>query len=249
MHAVVPMETVTTVSTITTASTITTVSTVTTVAKLIQQDDLPFQDASQQETIQQDHLSSHSISQKGTLCQQETLLLQPANNLSLKNIEDTKGFAYATDNDEESPPTLNLSSLEYLYMSSHMNQSYSDIVSAKDKAKAICKKIEIAITNCLTVDAIKAGETHLKNALKVLESINEIDVMKLKAWKRIAPNSNSEQQPRFYYTHQKRARTVSPSKPNEEEIVECRDKLQQVEIQVCGKCMRINDKQPGDIIV
>ena len=175
------------------------------------------------------------------------MLLQPANDLSLKNVEDTKSFAYATDNDEESPPTLNLSSLEYL--SSHMNQSYLDIVSAKDKAKAICKKIEIAITNCLTVDAIKAGETHLKNALKVLESINEIDVMKLKACKRIAPNSNSEQQPCFYSTHQKRARTVSLSKPNEEEIVECRDKLQQVEIQVCGKCMQINDKQPGDIIV
>ena len=104
------------------------------------------------------------------------------------------------------------------------------------------QKIEIAITNCLTVDAIKAGETHLKNALKVLESINEIDVMKLKACKRIAPNSNSKQQPRFYSTHQKRARTVSLSKPNEEEIVECRDKLQQVlmisslEILVCDHC-------------
>ena len=132
------------------------------VAQLIQGDDLPFQDASQQETIQQDHFSSHSISQKGTLCLQDTLLLPPANDVSLKNAEDTKSFASATviHNNELSPSILNLSSLEYL--SSHMNQSYSDICSAKDKAKAICKKIEIAITNCSTVDGIKARETHLK---------------------------------------------------------------------------------------
>ena len=69
----------------------------------------------------------------------------------------------------------------------------------------------------------------MKNALKVLESINETDVMKLKACKRIVLNSNSKQQPRFYSTCQQRARTVSLSKPNEE-IVECCDKLQQVEI-------------------
>ena len=82
----------------------------------------------------------------------------------------------------------------------------------------------------------------------MLESINETDAMKLKACKRIAPYLNSEQQPRFYSTCQKRARIASLSMPNEEEIVECRDKLQQVEIQVCGKCMQINDKEPGDMI-
>jgi len=54
------------------------------VTQLTQGDDLPFQDASQQETIQLDHFSSHSISQKGTLCLQDTLLLQPANDVSLK---------------------------------------------------------------------------------------------------------------------------------------------------------------------
>ena len=82
----------------------------------------------------------------------------------------------------------------------------------------------------------------------MLESINEPDTMKLKPCKRIAPNSNSEQQPRFYSTRQKRDRTASLSMPNEEEIVEYRDKLKQVEIQVCGKCMQINDKQPRGII-
>lgn len=101
----------------------------------IQQDDLLFQDVSQKETIKRDHLSSPNASQEGTLCQQETALIQPANDLSLENVEYAKSFTDAIENDTESPSTLNLSSIEYL--SSHMNQFHSDIVSAKDKAKTI----------------------------------------------------------------------------------------------------------------
>ena len=115
---------------------------------LIQQNDLSFQDASRQERlVQQDDLSFQSVSQEDALWQQETLI-QPPNDSSLQYIvqketliqqgEDAKSFSDATDNDLS---TLNLSSLEYL--SSHMNQSHSDIVSAKNKAKTICKKLKL----------------------------------------------------------------------------------------------------------
>ena len=127
-----------------------------------------------------------------------------------------------------------------------MNQSHSDISYAKNRAKAICKKFEVALSNCTTLDAVKAGETHLKNALKILESIDRANAMKLDTCKRIAPNSNSQQQPCFCSTRQKRTCTVSLSKPNEEEIVECRDILQQIEIQVCEKCLQTNDEEHGD---
>ena len=153
----------------------------------------------------------------------------------------TKSFTDTTDNNDE-----NLSSLEHL--SSHLNQSHSDISYAKNRAKAIYKKIEVALSNCTTLDAVRAGETHLKNALKILESIDRANTMKLDTRKRIAPNSNNQQQPRFCSTRQKRACTVSLSKPNDEEIVECRDILQQIEIQVCGKCLQTNDEEHGDTI-
>ena len=78
---------------------------------------------------------------------------------------------------------------------SSSKQSHYTIEKVLDKCSCTLnqnylQKIEIAIINCLTLDAVKAGETHLKNALKVLESINETDVMKLKVSKRIAPNLN-----------------------------------------------------------
>ena len=94
-------------------------------------------------------MSLRRIFQKDTLCQQlQETLIQPANDLSLQNVSQketliqqgvhAESLANNTDND---PSTLNLSSLEYL--SSHMNQSHFDIVSAKDKAKTICKKLKL----------------------------------------------------------------------------------------------------------
>ena len=56
--------------------------------------------------------------------------------LSLQNDSVQENVSLTTDNNDE-----NLSSLEYL--SSHMNQSHSDISYAKNRAKAICKKIKL----------------------------------------------------------------------------------------------------------
>jgi len=72
-----------------------------------------------------------------------------------------------------------------------------------------------------------------------------IDNVAFKANKKVAPNSNSENQLRFYSTKKKRTCSKRLSKPTDMELTTCQDELDKVEISVCAHCLLDTDEQQG----
>ena len=78
-------------------------------------------------------------------------------------------------------------------------------MSAKDRAPSICKKIEVALLECINTERVVAGTTHLNAALtviKAMESNSRQNESGFPSLKRPAPNSKkiaSSQQNRSVY--------------------------------------------------
>ena len=137
-----------------------------------------------------------------------------------------------------------ISSLDYL-SSQVQAKTTSELNTLKEKAVTSCKKIEIALGSAANVDIIRAAQKHLNAALTIINA-KHVTTNALIARKRPAPNSNSEQQVRFHCTKKKREQKARVSKPSKEELVNCQDELQNVEIKVCGLCLFESDHQHGD---
>ena len=86
-----------------------------------------------------------------------------------------------------------MSSLQYL---THQisNQQNSDDLLVREHAIETCKKIELAICNSESVDAIKACRQHLNNALTIMSSVDKRKHSVLPQKRKIAPNAHIQPQ-------------------------------------------------------
>lgn len=122
--------------------------------------------------------------------------------------------------------------------------------STKMKAVKMCKEIEAELLNCQDVDAITAGMKHLSSALMVIRSMNNNPRnSSFPVKKRPAPNANCEKQFRFKSTKKKIEHVRKTlSKPNLDEMKECVEKLDEIEVDVCGLCLQPDDKTGNAVV-
>ena len=73
-----------------------------------------------------------------------------------------------TENETIGKPYV--SSLQYL-SKCLVNSKSTDYASTVEKAVSLCKKIEVSLLECTSLDAIKRGTKHLTAALTVIKSI------------------------------------------------------------------------------
>ena len=87
-----------------------------------------------------------------------------------------------------------VSSLQYL-SKCLVNSKSTDYASTVEKAVSLCKKIEVSLLECTSLEAIKRGTKHLTAALTVIKSIESNATTNEQCFptrKRPAPNSNAE---------------------------------------------------------
>ena len=109
-----------------------------------------------------------------------------------------------------------------------------------------CKNIELEISKCASVEALRSGEQHLNAAVIVLRSLSNIDhTSTLPVRKRPAPNANIEKQLRFVSTKKKRPVKPRLAKPDQKQLDKCIEELESIEVIVCGMCMKRNDGKIG----
>ena len=70
-----------------------------------------------------------------------------------------------------------------------------------------------------------------------------IDTDAFKTHKRVAPNSNSENQLRFHSTKKKRTCKRRLSKPTDMELTNCQEEFDKVEISVCAQYLLDSDDE------
>ena len=103
--------------------------------------------------------------------------------------------------------------------------------------------LNILLKNCDHVDALKAAEKNITSAIIALKSLAHIDTnTTLTVKRKIAPNQNSEKQPRFFSTKKKRKVTrLKMNKPSQQEIDMTLSHLQKQEITCCSVCYKEDD--------
>ena len=114
-------------------------------------------------------------------------------------------------------------------------------MSAKDRAVSICKKIEVALLDCINTEAVVAGMKHLNATLtviKAMESNSRQNESSFPTLKRPAPNSNTETQIHFKSTKKQcTSLTKSLSKPDRSDVEKCIEEMDEVDVVVCGICV------------
>ena len=141
----------------------------------------------------------------------------------------------------ESFSSVDVSSLQYLTHQISNQQNSDDLLLVREHAIETCKKIELAICNSESVDAIKACRQHLNNALTIMSSVDKRKHSVLPQKRKIAPNAHIQPQLRFISTKKKQQKKPRLAKPSNDEIAKCIETLDDVEIEVCGICFREND--------
>ena len=70
-----------------------------------------------------------------------------------------------------------ISSLQYLSKCLHTSQKSTEhtCMSAKDRAVSVCKKIEVALLECVNTEAVLAGTKHLNAALTIIKAMESIN--------------------------------------------------------------------------
>ena len=108
------------------------------------------------------------------------------------------------DVDSKSDMDCNITSLNYF--NNHCKLKTSEITSIKDRFLTTCKNIELEISKCASVEALRSGEQHLHAAVMILRNLSNIDhTTTLPVHKRPAANVNIEKQTRFVSTKKKRS--------------------------------------------
>jgi len=109
------------------------------------------------------------------------------------------------------------------------------------------KKIEVAVSCSTDREILKVAQKHLSTALTLINATG-IGNEAYKTNKRVAPNSNSENQLRFHSTKKKRTCRKRLAKPTDMELTTCQDELDKVEISVCAYCLLDSDDEQGTSI-
>ena len=177
-----------------------------------------------------------------------------ANNETVDNFisNEYDHSAVGNETEREANEEPDVSSLQYL-SKCLVNSKSTDHASSVEKAVSLCKKIEVALLECTSLDAIKQGTKHLTAALTVIKSI-EINRTTdeppcFPTRKRPAPNANAEKQIRFKSTKKKRISSVtSLSKPDEQQKEKCIEQMDEIDIVVCGLCLREEDRNSQSLV-
>ena len=107
--------------------------------------------------------------------------------------DETVQFTNKTAETHSEVEENDVSSVEYL---SKCLQTKPMSTSARDRATSLCKKIEVALLNCINMDAIATGMKHLSAAYTVINAMDSrvINDGEFATRKRVAPNTNFEKE-------------------------------------------------------
>jgi len=109
-------------------------------------------------------------------------------------------------------------------------------------------KIKVTLNTVSCIEAVNSAQKHLDAVLAILKATPSQKTTTFNVRKRVAPNSNSQQQVRFHSTKKKRrTQKEGISKPSDDQLTKCLIELKHTQIRVCGLCLKENDTQSSQI--
>ena len=118
----------------------------------------------------------------------------------------------------------------------------SQLDEIKSKAVSKLSELQACITSTQNTEALNAAMKHMCNAVSVLKVLDRTPpAPPVHHSKRPAPNALHDKQ--YHSTKKKRTQTKRWAKPSYDEAAKCRQTLQNVEIRLCGACLKEDDSE------
>ena len=123
----------------------------------------------------------------------------------------------------------------------------------KLKFQGLIHQLDSLANDTTECDTLKAGIAHLTSAVGIMKSMKQAECRnsdKLTPAVSIAPNTNSECQPRFQSTKncRKRRHSFGLTKPTVIQMEECKRTCSEQPVKVCAACFQEEDKDKSDEI-
>ena len=133
------------------------------------------------------------------------------------------------------------------------SQSEDMLEKLKCDFQGLISQAQLLANGSTSCDMMKAGIAHLKcavNTMKVMQAACTPTEKILVQAESIAPNKNSEHQPRFYSTKKRKVsqNTHGLSKPALHEMEQCQRTLSCETVRVCGACFQEEEKNNSEFI-
>ena len=157
-------------------------------------------------------------------------------------VKMTTGTATATPTNTHPSPNTQ-TKLDYFSNLLDVDVKEREVAKLRQILLHKVNNLNILLKTCEHVDALKAAEKHVTSAIIALKSLAHIDTnTTLTVKRKIAPNQNSEKQPRFFSTKEKRKVTrLKMNKPSQQEMDKTLSHLQKQEITCCSICYKEDD--------
>ena len=124
-------------------------------------------------------------------------------------------------------------------------------LATQSRVIKLVEEVNFAVRNCLDIEALKASQQHLRAALTVISAIEQSpkDINPPKK-RKIAANTNTPKQLRFFSTKKKKPKPTQLPKPTYDQQKCSQNILQQLEVKFCAVCFKEEDSttDPGEDI-
>ena len=128
--------------------------------------------------------------------------------------------------------------LDYTYFSSILSSSTTDSTKAKEQLQHNIPELQWAVEQCSQLDAFTTAYKHVQAAVTMINAINTtISQPNLVRKRSYAPNSNHEPTLKFFSTKKRRTTKSTLNKPTQEEVNDCKEKLESEEQVFCAICL------------
>ena len=141
--------------------------------------------------------------------------------------------------------TPDVSSLRYLSHQISNQENLHDISTMQETAISTCQQMELALRDCMNIEAIKAERKHLNTTLTIVTSLECKHIMNFPVKKRPAPNAHSEIYLQFHSTMKKHKVKTQLGKHNQQEMAKYIEDFEEIDIELCGICFNKYDPQFG----
>lgn len=121
--------------------------------------------------------------------------------------------------------------------------STSDVEKVKKEITGFMHETAALLSTCDDISTIEAVKRHMKSAIAVLKANKHTDSSSsMKPMISVAPNALHQKQLTFHTTQRKRKSGSRWAKPTSEEVERSVEKMQKVDIKVCGVCWQEEDR-------
>lgn len=140
------------------------------------------------------------------------------------------------------------------YYTSLLTQSgTSNLNRSRDKLQLKLNELQVLISKCDELNALKSANTHVQAALSIMKLLSSGFDQKKKVLlrkRKIAPNANNVKQLKYSSTKKKRVTSAETlSKPSQLQMITCKKELHKMPIKCCGLCLKEDDTGYGTPVV